>query len=70
MLEKRGYAGVSVTQDDQVIVTGGWNGGGYMSSTEYINYGQWVQGSPLPVSVAYHCQATVGSRVVVTGKTC
>jgi len=65
MREKRGWAAASTTPSG-MLVTGGWDGFGYLSSTELYN-GEWLAGPDLPRPLNGHCQVTVGTAVVVTG---
>jgi len=65
MREKRAWAAGSPTLTG-MLVTGGWDGYGYLSSTELYN-GEWLAGPDLPRPLNGHCQLTVGTSVVVTG---
>ena len=72
MQEKRSVAAASMTTDG-LLVTGGnsgskWTKRSRLASTEYFSSGQWVSGPDLPLAVGGHCQVTVGSAVIVTGR--
>ena len=70
MGEKRRNAAASIAQAG-MLVSGEFNGDvETLSSTEYYNGSHWVRGPAMPVAIADHCQATLGSDVVVTGGVC
>ena len=66
MREKRSGAATSITTQG-MLVTGGYNGDDWLSTTEYFDGEQWVAGPEMPVGIYSHCQVTVEETVIVTG---
>jgi len=68
MKHKRSAAAASITKDGGMFVTGGKNEE-YLdiSSTELYKNGEWTEHSNLPVKMAFHCQVTTDSDVIVAG---
>ena len=50
------------------MVTGGFDGSKWLSSTEIFSGGQWTDGPALPVRMGEHCQVTSRDGVIVAGK--
>jgi len=68
MKENRARAAASVTDNGELIVTGGQNMDySALNSTEIFKNGVWEYGPQLPVSMASHCQLTTNSGVIVSG---
>jgi len=53
--------------EQALIVAGGWNGGGYLSSTELFSNGRWKTGGNLPRALMGLRAAHLNQQVVVTG---
>ena len=68
MKTKRGGAAASVTENEMVMVTGGFDGNDYLSSTEIFTGGKWEYGEELPVKLIGHCQLTSNAGVIVAGE--
>ena len=66
MKNKRSYAAASLTEN-RVMVTCGWDGNTWLSSTEIFTGGSWEDGPELPVKMVQHCQVTSRAGVVVAG---
>merc|ERR1711936_53963 len=60
-------AAASSVLGSQFWVTGGYDGGAILSSTEYYQDGNWNSGPDLPVPIYVHCQVIVDGTVIVTG---
>ncbi len=59
-------AAVAQLQDGKVLVTGGCNDSGYLSSVEMLTEKGWESNIPsLPVTNSYHCMVTVNSTTVL-----
>ena len=68
MKHKRSAAAASIIKEGGMLVTGGQNEE-YLdiSSTELFKDGEWTEHSNLPVKMAFHCQVTTDSGVIVAG---
>jgi len=60
-------AAASLTKNGKMMVTGGWDGNDWLSSTEIFTGGQWEAGTELPVKMSQHCQVTSNEGVIVAG---
>ena len=49
------------------FITGGYTKTGLTSSTEVLTHNGWEAGPDLPLSLASHCQVSVGSKVIIAG---
>ena len=49
------------------MVTGGYDGNDYLSSTEIFTGGKWEAGPKLPMKMSSHCQVTSNAGVIVAG---
>ena len=50
------------------MVTGGFDGSKWLSSTEIFSGGQWTDGPALPDEMYEQCQVTSRDDVIVAGK--
>ena len=67
MQERRSHAGAS-SYKTGLLITGGANTGGLLSSTELLNSGQWTCGQQLPRQLSRHCQVQYADTVIIAGK--
>ena len=68
MKTKRSSAAASLTEDGKMMVTGGWDGNSYQSSTEIFSGGKWRDGPELPLKMCGHCQVLSNAGVIVAGE--
>ena len=65
MKARRSFAAASSVQDGSLVVTGGnWG----PPSVETFKNGDWQEGPGLPVDTKQHCQVTLGTTVIITGR--
>ena len=69
MKHKRYKAAASMTRQG-MMVTGGYDGDNWLSSTEIFNGRSWNLGPEMPVNMTWHCQVTAGDDVIVAGEIC
>jgi len=67
MKTKRCGAAASLTENEMVMVTGGFDANDYLSSTEIFTGEKWEYGDELPVKMIGHCQLTSNAGVIVAG---
>ena len=68
MLHGMWYAAISTWPGHGLLVTGGTNRDGVLTSTAYLSTsGQWTRGPELPEKITSHCQVTVGSDIIIAG---
>ena len=67
MQEGRSHAAASHYKTG-LLITGGANTGGLLSSTELFSSGQWTYGQQLPRQLSRHCQVQYADTVIIAGK--
>ena len=68
MREPRAFAAASMTEEGDMMVTGGTDDKGIVhSSTTIFHNGAWEEGLEMPVKMYGHCQVTSKLGVIVAG---
>jgi hypothetical protein len=66
MLEERGYSASLTLNSSHLWVTGGYNGNGWLNTSEFVSIGQpSVKGPDLPYAVYLHCLVRVNSSTAL-----
>jgi hypothetical protein len=66
MLEERYYSASLTLNSSHLWITGGYNGNGYLQTSEFVSIGQpSVQGPDLPYAVYGHCLVGVNSSTAL-----
>ena len=63
----RGYSAASMSADG-LLVTGGYDGRSFLSSTKVLSGSTWQTGPPLPEAMHGHCQVYIRGTVYIIGR--